>query len=133
MEGFESGILEEGKLHLEMKRFIETFPVSGHPMALLSAAINTLSCYYPDLVRSGGNDSLKNFDEAVMIILSKVRTIMALFYRSRQEEKGVESDKGYGYTKDFLRMLFSDEGVDYEPNEAIVKALDLIFILHAGS
>ena len=55
----------------------EGFPVNAPPMAMLSAMINTLSCFHPQL----HEDDDEEFYEEAARLISKVRTIAAYTYR----------------------------------------------------
>ncbi len=114
-------------LHEDMKYHFEGFPSSSHPMAILSAMINAASCFYPDLMQ--GDRS--NFDIHVARLISQVRTIAAFSYRKSVGRPIIYPKNAYKYTANFLHMLFSDPYDDYEIKPEVVRALDLIFLLHA--
>ena len=67
-------------LHEAFKHHFEGFPVNAPPMAMLSAMINTLSCFHPTAPR--GADDEEFYEESARLI-SKVRTIAAYSYRRR--------------------------------------------------
>jgi len=114
-------------LHEDMKYHFEGFPSSSHPMAILSAMINAASCFYPDLMQGGRS----NFEEHAARLISQVRTIAAFSYRKSVGRPIIYPKNKYKYTANFLHMLFSDPYDDYEIKPEIVRALDLIFLLHA--
>ncbi len=114
-------------LHEDMKYHFEGFPSSSHPMAILSAMINAASCFYPELMQ--GDRS--NFDLHVARLISQVRTIAAFSYRKTVGRPIIYPKNAYKYTANFLHMLFSDPYDDYEIKPEVVRALDLIFLLHA--
>jgi citrate synthase len=60
-----------------------------------------------------------------------VRTIAAYSYRKSLGLPMIYPKKAYKYTANFLHMLFSMPYEDYELKPEVVKALDLIFLLHA--
>jgi citrate synthase len=114
-------------LHENMKYHFEGFPSSAHPMAILSAMINATSCFYPELMQ--GDRS--NFEIQVARLISQVRTIAAFSYRQSVGRPIIYPKNAYKYTANFLHMLFSDPYDDYEIKPEVVRALDLIFLLHA--
>lgn len=69
---------EQALLHEDLMHHFEGFPPNGHPMAILSAVINSLGTYHPDLLRI---DTWEEFRMAVAKLISKVRTIAAFSYR----------------------------------------------------
>ena len=64
-------------------------------------------------------------------LLSKVRTIAAFAYRKSRGLPIIYPKPDYKYTANFLHMMFSLPYQDYELKPEMVKALDLIFLLHA--
>lgn len=127
LQRFSDLLTENQNLHEDMKYHFEGFPSSSHPMAILSAMINAASCFYPDLMQ--GDRS--HFDEHVARLVSQVRTIAAFSYRKSVGRPIIYPKNAYKYTANFLHMLFSDPYDDYEIKPEVVRALDLIFLLHA--
>jgi citrate synthase len=117
-------------LHEDMKFHFQGFPTGAHPMAILSAMINAASCFDDDLMRWkwGKNNQ---FDVYVARLISQVRTIAAYSYRKSKGLPLIYPKQAYKYTANFLHMLFSQPYEDFELKPEVVKALDLIFLLHA--
>jgi citrate synthase len=115
-------------LNEAVKYHFEGFPPNAHPMAILSAMINAASCFYPELLTSQMRDS---FVVQAARLLSKVRTIAAFAYRMSRGLPAIYPKPDLKYTANFLHMMFSLPYQDYELKPEVVKALDLIFLLHA--
>ncbi|HVN80953.1 MAG TPA: citrate synthase [Terriglobia bacterium] len=115
-------------LHEDMKFHFEGFPPHAHPMAILSAMINASGCYYPELVDP---EKPESFNRQAARIISQVRTIAAFAYRKSRGLPIIYPKPTYKYTANFLHMMFSEPYQDYELRPEDVKALDLIFLLHA--
>ena len=115
-------------LNETVKYHFEGFPPNAHPMAILSAMINASSCFFPELLTSGMRDS---FVVQAARLLSKVRTIAAFAYRKSRGLPAIYPKPELKYTANFLHMMFSLPYQDYELKPEVVKALDLIFLLHA--
>jgi citrate synthase len=64
-------------------------------------------------------------------LISQVRTIAAYSYRKSHGLPLIYPKQTYKYTANFLHMLFSMPYEDFELKPEVVKALDLIFLLHA--
>jgi len=116
-------------LHEDMKFHFEGFPPNAHPMGILSSMINACGCYTPDLFNDQEGES--RFDHQVAQLISQVRTIAAFSYRKSKGLPSIYPKKVYKYSANFLHMMFSDPNEDYELSPEVVRALDLIFILHA--
>jgi citrate synthase len=96
-------------------------------MATLSAMINAVSCFNPDAAEAEGD----LFDEGAARLLSKVRTIAAYAYKTSVGRPIVYPKPSNDYCSNFLHMMFSNPGADVELDPDVVRALNLIFILHA--
>jgi citrate synthase len=126
---FSELLTENEMLHEDMKYHFEGFSASAHPMAILSAMINAASCFYPELLTS--ETMRTHFEVEAARLLSKVRTIAAFAYRKSLGLPIIYPRPDYKYTANFLHMLFSLPFKDYELKPEMVRALDLIFLLHA--
>ena len=78
-------------------------------MAMLSAMVNTLACFYPKVQRSTEED----FDEEAAWLLSKTRTIAAYSYRRSLGLPFIYTDPRLSYAGDFLHMMFSQPFEEY--------------------
>ena len=115
-------------IHEDMRFHFEGFPSSAHPMAILSSMINAAGCYYPDLLAPQESE---NFENATAFILSQVRAIAAFAYRKSRGLPFIYPKPQYKYSANFLHMMFSAPYADYELKPEVVRALDLILLLHA--
>ncbi|QYY34664.1 citrate synthase [Ruficoccus sp. ZRK36] len=131
MTEFSGRVLRNARIDVGMHRIFEGFPHSSHPMAMLSAMLNSLGCYYPEMATNNRERDLEYFDEAASLLLSKVRTLSAMTYRMKNGLPFVYPKHSMGYCQNFLHMLFSEPYHDYVPHDDVVKALDLILLLHA--
>src|SRR6266704_2534514 len=115
-------------LHEAMKHHFEGFPATAHPMAILSSMINASSCFYPELLTS---EMRSQFELQAARLLSQVRTIAAFAYRKSRGLPIIYPKPEYKFTANLLHMMFSQPYYDYELQPEAVKALDLVFLLHA--
>jgi citrate synthase len=115
-------------LHEDMKHHFEGFPANAHPMAILSSMINASACFYPECM--SGYDP-KTFDLEAARLISQVRTIAAFAFRKSRGLPIIYPKPVFKYTANFLHMMFSEPYQEYDLKPEIVRALDLIFLLHA--
>jgi citrate synthase len=115
-------------IHEDMKFHFEGFPPNAHPMAILSSMINAAGCFYPELLEV--QDPAK-FEIHAARLISQVRTIAAFAYRKSLGLPIIYPKPQYKYSANFLHMMFSEPFADYELMPEVVRALDLIFLLHA--
>ena len=76
-EDFSSRIKKEQNIHEDMKRFFDGFPITAHPMAILSAMVTSLSAYHGD---TNITDEEK-IDQDIIRLLGKVKSFAAFSYR----------------------------------------------------
>ena len=125
---FSDLLTENELLHESLKHHFEGFPSNAHPMAILSSMINATSCFYPELLSSQNQEQ---FEVQAARLLSQVRTIAAFAYRKSRGLPTIYPKPELKYTANFLHMMFSVPHKDYDLKPEAVKALDLIFLLHA--
>jgi citrate synthase len=128
---FSNRLSEQSYIHERMLHLFGGYPRDAHPMAILSAMVNSLACYDPHLATNDHNRDLENFDQAAAIALSKVRTIAAVAYRVSRGLPVNYPNKNLKYCENFLHMLFSDPFVPYVASPVVARAMNLIFLLHA--
>ncbi|MCL1967525.1 MAG: citrate synthase [Fibromonadales bacterium] len=121
-------LTEHELLHEGLRHHYNGFPPDAPPMAILSAMINSVGCYHPELL-ANMNDT--DFEEAAAKLISKVRTIAAAAYKMSTGRPLMYAIPEYGYVQNFLHMMFSLPNHPYMMDPDIVKALNLILILHA--
>ena len=128
LEDFTSKISRHTLLHEDLKRFFDGFPRDAHPMPVLSSAVSALSTFY--------QDSLDPFDASsvelsTVRLLAKVPTLAAYAYKKSIGQPFLYPDNSQGLVENYLRMTFGLPAEPYELDPEIVRALDLLFILHA--
>lgn len=123
------GLLAEHQfIHENMRHHFEGFPSNAPPMAILSAMINTVGCFQPEMVAPSDETAFK---ESVARMLAKVRTIAAASYRKTMGLPMNYPRFDLSYTGNFLHLMFCMPNMPCDPAPELVRALDQIFILHA--
>jgi citrate synthase len=128
LRNFSDLLTENELLHESMKHNFEGFPNTAHPMAILSSMINAAGCFDTDLFSP---ENPAAFQVQVARLISQVRTIAAFAYRQSHGLPIIYPKPDYKYTANFLHTMFSLPYKDYEMKPEIVRALDLLFLLHA--
>ncbi|MGB5452444.1 MAG: citrate synthase [Sedimenticolaceae bacterium] len=126
--GFAEDLTRFANLDEGMKHHFEGFPRSAPPMAILSAMINALSCFHPELHEL---DDDQQFRMAAARLISKIRTIAAYAYRHSVGRPYNYPDPRLRYVPNFLHMMFSQPFDQYICDETVRDALNLVLILHA--
>jgi citrate synthase len=127
---FSDQLTENQFLHEDMAFHFQGFPSAAHPMAMLSAMINAVSCFDEGLMHWQFGKRAE-FDVYAARLISQVRTLAAFAHRKSRGLPFIYPKAAYKYTANFLHMLFSMPYEDYDLKPEVVHALDLIFLLHA--
>jgi citrate synthase len=125
---FTEDIGKHTMVHEDLRRFFDGFPRDAHPMPVLSSAVSALSTFY--------QDSLDPFDArqveiSTIRLMAKIPTLAAYAYKKTIGQPSRYPDNSLDYVSNFLNMTFGVPAEPYEANPDIVKALDMLFILHA--
>ncbi len=128
LEEFSDLLTKHQMLREGLKHHFNLFPPNSPPMAVLSSVLNALSCYYPELLEIEDDEM---FTEAAARIMAKVRTIAAYSYRQQLGHHIEYPHPNKKYAENFLHLMFSQPYSEFQPEPELVKALDLIFLLHA--
>jgi citrate synthase len=128
LDSWQDSVLQEEMLHEGLYKHFDGFPSMGHPMAILSAMINAASCYDPSIMQM---ESPETFQAGAARLISKIRTIAAASYKTSIGEPIVYPKPHFSYCANFLHMMFSVPYAEHFPDPDIVRAMDVILLLHA--
>jgi citrate synthase len=125
---FTTKIQRHTLLHEDLKRFFDGFPRNAHPMPVVSSAVNALSAYYQDSLDPLDHDQV---ELSTIRLLAKLPTIAAYAYKKSVGQPFLYPDNSLTLVENFLRMTFGLPAEPYAPDPEIVRALDMLLILHA--
>lgn len=128
LESFIRSVQRHRLLHEDFKAFFTAFPHKGHPMAILQAGVAGLATYYEDTLDPRDRTQL---DTALVLLLAKVPTMISYIAKRAAGLPLLYPDSQRSYTEDFIRMTFGMPYQAYDIDPAIVRALDMLLILHA--
>ena len=115
-------------VHENVRDFMEGFRYDAHPMGMLLASVGALSTFYPE---SRNISDADNRHMQIVRLIAKMPTLGAWSFRHAQGKPYVYPDNDLSYAANFLAMLFKMSEKKFEADERLVKALDILFILHA--
>jgi citrate synthase len=115
-------------VHENVRTFMQGFRYDAHPMGMLMASVGAISTFYPE---SGNIADPDNRHMQIVRMIAKMPTLGAWAFRHAQGKPYIYPDNELGYTANFLSMLFKMSEQRFEADERLVKALDVLFILHA--
>ncbi|UCV16583.1 citrate synthase [Quatrionicoccus australiensis] len=125
---FETTIKKHTMVHEQLSKFFSGFRRDAHPMAVMTGVVGALSAFYHDAMDfSDAEHRNVSFNRLV----AKLPTIVAMAYKYNTGMPFMYPDNDLDYTANFMRMMFGNPCEKYVPNPVLVRALDVIFTLHA--
>jgi citrate synthase len=115
-------------VHENVRRFMEGFRYDAHPMGMLLASVGALSTFYPE---SRNISDADNRHMQIVRLIAKMPTLGAWAFRHAQGKPYIYPDNDLGYAANFLAMLFKMSEPKFEADDRLVRALEVLFILHA--
>jgi len=125
---FDEGIKKYNYVAEEMKKIIDAFPRSAHPMGVLSSLTSALVAFNPKAVDV---TSKEDMDHAAEMLIAKFAHLAAWTYRKTKGLSLNHGDNSLNYVENFYRMTFKMPNQQFEINPVVVDALDKLLILHA--
>ena len=125
---FEHTIKSHTMLHDQITKFFSGFRRDAHPMAVMVGVVGALSAFYHDAMDFS---DAKHRSISINRLIAKLPTIVAMAYKYNKGEPFMYPRNDLSYTANFMHMMFGTPCEKYEPNPVLVRALDVIFTLHA--
>lgn len=128
LEAFHVDIKNESHVDEEMKKILDAFPKSAHPMGVLSSLTSALIAFNPVSVNVTSNDEMYG---AIVRILAKFPVLVAWTLRKKKGFPLDYGDDSLGYVENIHKMMFKKPSQEYKKNKLVIDALDQLLILHA--
>ena len=125
---FESTIKKHTMVHEQLSKFYSGFRRDAHPMAVMTGVVGALSAFYHDAMDFS---DVEHRNISFNRLVAKMPTIVAMAYKYNTGMPFMYPDNELDYTANFMRMMFGNPCEKYVPNPVLVRALDVIFTLHA--
>ena len=111
LEKFHNDIKEESQVDEEMKKILDGFPKSAHPMGVLSSLTSALVAFNPSCVDVSSESAMYG---SIVRILAKFPVLVAWAMRKK---KGLPLDYGddtLGYVENIHKMMFKRPNQEYK-------------------
>jgi len=135
LDYFSGRIMSHTFIHEDLKKMMESFRYDSHPMGMIISTLAAMSTFHPEAnpALQGQNvyDDKKLRNKQIHRIIGTMPTIAAYAYRHRIGRPYVNPGGGLGYAENFLYMIDKMTDKNFKPHPVLVKALDILFILHA--
>lgn len=125
---FYSDIKKESTVDEEMKKILDGFPKSAHPMGVLSSLTSALIAFNPSSVNV---ESEEDMYRAIVKLLGKFPVLVAWTLRKRTGQPLDYGDSSLSYVDNILKMMFKKPHENYEIDPKVSSALNKLLILHA--
>lgn len=125
---FHADIKAQSHVDEDVKKILDGFPKSAHPMGVLSSLTSALIAFNPSSVNVDSEEEMYN---AIVRMMGKFPVLTAWAYRKNAGLPLDYGDDSLGYVDNFVKMMFKSPSGEYNSNSVVVNALDKLLILHA--
>jgi citrate synthase len=127
-DDFKHVIKMHGMTHEHLTRFYQGYRYDAHPMSVLSGVMAAIASYYHN-----STDIYNPEDRRLTAqrVISKMPNLVSKAYRYSSGLPFVYPDNSRDFVENFMYMMFSWPTEPYHANPVAVRAMDLLFILHA--
>ena len=128
LEKFHSDIKAQSVVDDDVKKIIDAFPKTAHPMGILSSLTSALTAFNHSSVNVDSEEEMYN---AIVKIMGKFPVLVAWTMRKKQGLPLNYGSNSLGYVENIMKMMFEQPNENYEVNTIVKNALDKLLILHA--
>ena len=127
-EQFLNDIKSHSIVDEDLKKILESFPKSAHPMGVLSSLTSALTSFNPSSVNVNSESEMYL---AIVKLMAKLPVLVSWVFRKREGLPLDYGDDSLGYVENITKMMFSKPNKPYEQNDIVVRAINKLLILHA--
>ena len=128
LEKFYTDIKSKSVVDDDIKKIVDAFPKTAHPMGVLSSLTSALTAFNPSSLNIDSEEEMYN---SVVKIMGKFPVLVAWTMRKKQGLPLNYGSKSLGYVENILKMMFEQPNEEYKINPILKDALDKLLILHA--
>ena len=129
LDKFSDDIKRHTMVHEDIKKILDGFPSSSHPMGVLASMFCAQTAFYPESLDP--NRSAEGVYLSIVRSLAKMPTFAAWAYKNAMGHPVNYPDNSLNYCSRFLKMLYALPAEHYEVDPIVAGALDKLLILHA--
>jgi len=126
---FSDDIKNHTMVHEDIKKILDGFPSSSHPMGVLASLFCAQTAFYPESLDP--NRSAEGVYLSIVRSLAKMPTFASWAYKNEVGHPVNYPDNSLDYCSRFLKMMFALPAEKYEVDPVVAAALDKLLILHA--
>ncbi|MCE2733366.1 MAG: citrate synthase [Cyclobacteriaceae bacterium] len=129
LKKFTRDITTHTLVHEDIKKILDGFPSTSHPMGVLASLFCAQTAFYPESLDP--NRSAEGVYLSIVRSLAKMPTFAAWSYKNAVGHPVNYPDNSLDYCSRFLKMMFALPAEHYEVDPVVANALDKLLILHA--
>ena len=129
LDTFSHDIKTHTLVHEDIKKILDGFPSTSHPMGVLASLFCAQTAFYPESLDPNRSDDLIYL--SIIRSLAKMPTFAAWSYKNALGHPVNYPDNELDYCSRFLKMMFAFPGQKYEVDRVVAEALNKLLILHA--
>ena len=129
LDQFSHDIKTHTLVHEDIKKILDGFPSTAHPMGVLASLFCSQTAFYPESLDPGRPSD--GIYLSIVRSMAKMPTFAAWAYKNAMGHPVNYPDNRLEYCARFLKMVFALPAEEYEVDPVIVDALDKLLILHA--
>src|SRR5690606_30661589 len=129
LEEFTYDIRTHTLVHEDIKKILDGFPSTAHPMGVLASLFCAQTAFYPESLDPNRPDDLVYL--SIIRCLAKMPTFAAWSYKNAMGHPVNYPDNDLEYCSRFLKMMFALPAQRYEVDPVVASALNKLLILHA--
>lgn len=129
LQTFRDDIKTHTLVHEDVKKILDGFPSTAHPMGVLASLFCSQTAFYPESLDP--NRSAEGVYISIIRSMAKMPTFAAWAYKNALGHPVNYPDNQLEYCSRFLKMMFALPAEPYVPDPVISAAMDKLLILHA--
>src|SRR5436189_1905836 len=126
---FSNDIKTHTLVHEDIKKILDGFPSTSHPMGVLASLFCAQTAFYPESLDPAR--AAEGVYLSIVRSLAKMPTFAAWAYKNAVGHPVNYPDNSLDYCSRFLKMLYALPAEQYEVDPVVADALDKLLILHA--
>lgn len=129
LQRFRDDIKTHTLVHEDVKKILDGFPSTAHPMGVLASLFCSQTAFYPESLDP--NRASEGVYMSIIRSMAKMPTFAAWAYKNALGHPVNYPDNSLEYCSRFLKMMFALPAEPYTPDPVIGAAMDKLLILHA--
>ena len=125
---FHADIKDKAIVDDDVRKILDAFPKTAHPMGILSSLTSALTAFNPTSVNV---DSDEEMYQAIVKIMGKLPVLVSWAMRKINGLPLNYGSNSLGYVENVMSMMFSKPNEEYTINPIVRDALNKLLILHA--